>query len=172
VLKDDPLELLGEKTWQAMLDVSTVYEREKDQCTKLIEATNFPSPTLKEGLEWLTCNMCGSDLLKPVKDGDGEIYLQCSSCGDVEYPDSYVERAIESALHSEAYVAEEDGGDAPYTQCPHCGKESYVMEEHRCAYCGEEAEHNCASCGNKIPPEELILSPYCSYCEHMLNKDD
>src|SRR5207302_797982 len=31
-LGEDPLQLLGEATWQAMLDVSTVYEEERASC--------------------------------------------------------------------------------------------------------------------------------------------
>jgi ribosomal protein L37E len=171
-LKDDPLKLLGEQTWQAMLEVSTVYQKEKQECVNLIESSNWRSETLKEGVVQLSCDTCGSDLLKPIEDAHHEIALQCSSCGEVESPESYAERAVASALYTDAYIAAKDGGETPFVQCPECGKEAYVMEERRCAFCGAEAEHTCARCGNEIPAEELFLSPYCGYCEHMMNKDD
>ncbi len=60
----------------------------------------------------------------------------------------------------------------PYTNCPECGADAYVMEEECCALCGESAEHTCARCGSSIPAEEMASSPYCGYCEHMMNKDD
>jgi ribosomal protein L37E len=171
-LKDDPRELLGDQTWQAMLDVSTVYEKEKEECTKLVGNANWRSETLKEGVTLLTCDACGSDLLKPVEDSFHEIHLQCSTCGNRESPDSYAERAIAIALYDDSYMAAKDGGEEPAAQCPECGKETYVMEERRCAFCGKEAEHTCARCGNDIPAEEMFLSPHCGYCEHMMNKDD
>jgi ribosomal protein L37E len=171
-LKDDPRELLGDTSWQAMLEVSTVYEKEKQECATLLENANWRSQALKEGVASLTCNACGSDLLKPVEDSFREINLQCSSCGNSESLDSYAERAIAVALDAEAYSAAKDGGESPVVRCPECGQEAYVMEERRCAACGNEAEHTCARCGNEIPAEEMLSSPFCGYCQHMMNKDD
>jgi ribosomal protein L37E len=171
-LKDDPLGLLGEQTWQAMLDVSTVHEKEKLECDRLIAETEWGSSALKDGLADLTCSMCGSDLLKPSKNTHGEVLLQCSSCGEDERPESYVPKAIDSALSAEAYIAFKDGDETPYVSCPECGEETYVVEEGRCALCEHEAEHTCQRCGTRIPPEELDSSPFCGYCEHMMNKDD
>ena len=69
-------------------------------------------------------------------------------------------------------VAALPGGDTPYTTCPECGADAYVMEEECCALCGEAAEHTCARCGSSIPAEEMSCSPYCGYCDHMMSKDD
>jgi hypothetical protein len=46
--KDDPRELLGEGSWKAMLDVSTVYEKEKQECAKLLENANWQSEVVKK----------------------------------------------------------------------------------------------------------------------------
>ena len=35
---------------------TTVYEKEKEECTKLVEDANWRSETLKEGVALLTCN--------------------------------------------------------------------------------------------------------------------
>ena len=123
-LEDDPRELLGETPWQAMLDVLTVYEKEKQECAKLLESTNWPSQALKEGVASLACDACGSDLLKPVENSFHEINLECSSCGNGESPDSYAERAIAVALADDAYSATKDGGESPVAQCPECGQEA------------------------------------------------
>jgi hypothetical protein len=67
-LEDDPRDLLAEETWQPMLDVSVVHEKEKQECERLLKDAKWVSPTLKRGLTEmvLTCSACGSDLLKTV----------------------------------------------------------------------------------------------------------
>lgn len=171
-LKHDPREELGEETWQAMLEVAEVYQKEKEECATLLAKVKWTSPTLEDGLAELTCSACGSDLLKPVDPTSGEIVLQCSSCGQDEAPESYVPKAIASALSAASYEAVKDGGETPYVRCPECGEEAYVMEERRCALCEHEAEHSCARCGCEIPAEELDSEPFCGYCAYMMNKDD
>jgi ribosomal protein L37E len=155
-----------------MLEVSTVYQKEKEESTKLIETTIWHSATLKQGVCLLTCNACGSDLLLPIEDSFHETNLQCSACGNIEGPDSYAERAVGAALRTDAFIAAKDGDEAPLVDCPECGQEAYVMEERRCAYCGNEAARSCIRCGNEVPAEELSSSPLCGYCDHMNNKDD
>jgi hypothetical protein len=171
-LQHDPREELGEETWQVMLEVAEVYEKEKQECEKLLANIKWLSPTLEGGLADLTCSACGSELLKPVESPYGEIILQCNSCGQGEGPESYVPKAIASALRSESYEAVKDGGETPYVSCPECGEETYVMGERHCALCEHEAEHSCARCGCEIPAEELDSEPFCGWCQHMMNKDD
>jgi len=173
-LKEDPHDLLGEETWQAMLQVSEVYEVEKKHCEELLEQVDWGSNTLVEGLKELSCQQCGSQLLKPKEVGKSyqDVLLTCSSCGAVEAFDSFIPRAIETALHFEAYLAVKEGGETPCVHCPECGEEAYVVEENRCASCGESVETTCIRCGGEIPPEELDSSPMCGWCAHMSSKDD
>jgi hypothetical protein len=168
-LGEDPLQLLGEATWQAMLDVATVYEEERTSCQTARDAVDWKSDALQEGVSELSCRDCGYDLLRP-SEADGEVLLQCSRCGSVEYPDSYVLKAIKSALEDDAYSAMKDGGDDPYADCPECGQETYVMSEHKCALCQTEAQQDCERCGNDIPAGEMMSSPLCGYCQYMSDK--
>ncbi|MGD0792086.1 MAG: hypothetical protein ABR920_09980 [Terriglobales bacterium] len=173
-LREDPHDLLGEKTWQAMLQVSEVYKAEKRHCEELLDQVDWESGTLTEGLKELSCPECGSTLLKPkeaVKSYQ-DVLLSCSSCGAVETFSSFIPRAIQAALRWDAYLAVKEGGDTPYVHCPECGEKTYVVEENRCASCGESVETTCIRCGNDIPPEELESSPMCGWCEHMSSKDD
>jgi len=112
-LNDDPLALLGEETWQAMLKVAEVYAKEKEESEKLLKAANWEFPAIREGVLDLTCPSCSGDLLKPAKNSYGEIMLQCTSCGEEQSPEGYVPRALKSALSGEAYIAMTDGGDPP-----------------------------------------------------------
>lgn len=171
-LHDDPLALLGEKTWQAMLGVADVYQKEKEECQRLVNEANWPTPVLREAVLDLSCPACSGDLLKPAQDSFHEITLQCISCGEEQSPGSYVPKALASALRGEAYIAMTDGGDPPVARCPECGERAFLTEEWRCVLCGVEPESKCALCSNRIPVEELDSSPFCGYCEYMMNKDD
>jgi hypothetical protein len=174
-LAEDPLKLLGPETWEAMLDVSEVYEAERDECLSLLRGINWLSDPLAEGVLVLACDACGGSLLRPegqTKTYSDEMNLQCRGCGETVNANAFVPRAIAQALASEAYSAAKDGDETPYTFCPECSEETYIMDEQRCAFCGESAEHTCARCGNSIPAEELGSSPYCGWCDHMMSKDD
>jgi len=171
-LDDDPLQLLGDKTWKTMLAVSDVYQKEKQECDQLLAKAKWVSATLKQGVDELSCSACGSRLLRPVGDLAGEFTLQCSSCGEEEAREIYVPRAVASALRWEAYIAMTDGGETPCVHCPECGEKAYVVSEGLCAYCENSVEQTCAVCGNHIPAEELDSSPLCGYCSYVANKDD
>ncbi|MGC2750951.1 MAG: hypothetical protein WCA40_01160, partial [Candidatus Acidiferrum sp.] len=171
-LNDDPLALLGEGIWKTMLDVAEVYEQEKKDCERLRAEAKWTSPALAGAVAGLTCLECGSDLLKAVPGSFGEITFECVACGEEESPESYVPRALAAALQGEAYIAMTDGGDPPYVNCPECGEDAYLLDEDRCALCGESVERSCRVCGNRIPVEELDSSPLCGYCQYIMNKDD
>lgn len=174
-LEENPLELLGDETWQAMLETSEVYETEREECRKAVLTVEWGSAALEEGVSELICMSCGGDLLRPEaqrKNYDADMTLECRACGGTMEARYFVPAAISSVLDDEKYEAYKDGGELPYTNCPSCGVEAYVMRERRCAYCEEAAEHICARCGAEIPPEELMGSPYCGWCAYMMAKDD
>jgi len=174
-LREDPLKLLGEETWQAMLEVSDVYEAERAECETSLGAVDWQSEALANGVLDLTCPSCSGSLLRPA--GDYKQYrddmsLQCRICGGTSDAQEFVPRAIACALGYDSYLAYKDGGDAPYTNCPNCGAETYVMDEQKCALCGESAQQACERCGNEIPASEMMSSPLCGWCAHMMAKDD
>ena len=172
-LDEDPRTLLGDDPWQRMLDVAAVYDRERGECEALLSKVEWASSTLEKGVRSVTCSECGSGLLRPVDPSANVagLVLECSACGGKTDAESFVAAAVESELGWESYIAVKDGGEEPYTTCPSCGEDTYILEEQRCALCGEEAEHECARCGCSIPSSELGGS-MCGYCEHMMSKDD
>lgn len=174
-LKEDPLKLLGDETWQAMLEVSEVYEAERAECMRALEDFDWASSSLSRGVMRLTCPACSGDLIRPAGGESSYHYdmkLECRGCGEITNAEDFAPRAVKLALEHEMYLSHTDGGDRPYTTCPECGADAYVMEEECCALCGESAEHTCARCGSSIPAEELSCSPYCGYCDYMMSKDD
>ncbi len=174
-LEENPQELLNDKIWKLMLEITEVHHAEKAECSKLLECLEWQSEALSRGVLTLKCANCGSDLLKPdllSSKFSYETDLQCRCCGETENAEFFVPRAIEEALSWDMYLSATDGNETPYVSCPECGQGSYVIDERRCALCEHEAEHDCAVCGNPIPPEELDSSPFCGWCAHMAAKDD
>jgi hypothetical protein len=170
----DPRELLGEETWHVMLEVADIYTAEREECDGALQAVEWASEALAEGVHKLTCSACGSDLLRPEGGSTqyDEITLRCRACGLEESPEQFIPKAIRASLARAMYLVYDDGAELPYTLCPECCEEAYIMEEQRCALCGHEATHDCVICGNSILPEELVSSPYCGWCAHMMSKND
>lgn len=128
-LGEEPHALLGDQIWQIMLQVAEVYEEEKKHCVTQLKKIDWESHALTEGIFDLSCNSCGSELLKPRDEPQSyqETVLVCSSCGASEAFDSFVLRAIDAALSEEAYLSIKDGGGSPYVDCPECGQETYIV---------------------------------------------
>lgn len=171
----DPRTTLGEDAWQTMVSVNDVYQREKDECTSGIAKEDWQSDTLLNALTNFKCDGCGSDLIALTSAGSDResTEFQCRACGHKWGFDDIVEKAIDEFCGWQNHMAIKDGGEVATIQCPRCFKETYILEEKRCASCLEELEHICQRCGSEIPPEELFLdNGYCGWCEHMMNKDD
>lgn len=173
-LREEPRALLGQETWDAMLEAAEVHEAERKECDDALDAVEWESEALEEGVKHIRCSDCGSDLLKPV-DGStsyANATLECRACGAIRDPESYIPDAVAEALAGKAYVAMTDGDELPYIECQACGCETYIYAEGRCAHCGETATQECARCRNTIPSWEMASSPLCGYCDHMMMKDD
>jgi len=95
-LKEEPCDLLGDKTWQAMLQVTEVYEEEQKRCLESLNQIDWESDALANGLSELACRDCGSELLRPLETVESvqEVVLLCSSCGATEPSDSFIPRNL------------------------------------------------------------------------------
>jgi hypothetical protein len=165
--------LLGQVTWQMLLETADVYEAERNDCSLAIENIDTESQALREGIRRLRCDACGSDLLRPSDDKDlTATQLVCRACGVARAAEQFVPAAIAEVFEWESYLAVKDGDDSPYAECPECGTESYVLSEEGCAYCGASVSTDCARCGNPIPISEMSSAPFCGYCDHVMSKDD
>ncbi len=133
-LGDDPHNLLGETTWQEMLAIEEIYNEERKKCIKSIATVDWLSGAVEEGITKINCRDCGSDLLCPVDETKSyyDIILRCRECGEDETSNTFLPRAVQMSLAYEMYSVYHDGNDLPYTNCPECGAEAYVLEEERC----------------------------------------
>lgn len=170
-LGEDPQQLLGNAAWAKLLSVSEVVQRERAICRKALGDIDWQSVGLAHAVKELYCDECGSPLLYPLGT-TRETNLRCRSCGNEESFNSYAERALQFFYIEENHHYVMDGNTPGTITCPHCGDEGYIVEENRCALCGESCETKCSACGQTIPVEELNDGSMCGYCNHKLSKDD
>ena len=130
-LREDPRSLLGEPTWDDMLQIAEVYQAECRACDETIESIDWNSLTLFEAVKNLYCAECGADLLiaTPVNSPRDEVSLKCRACGNEENAEKLIPRAIEEELSWDMYLSLTDGNELPYVSCPECSREAYIISE-------------------------------------------
>jgi len=173
-LATDPKEFLGDDAWDVLLSVSEVYEKEKQECVAIIESVDWTSGSLLDALISFNCPNCNSTLIS-IRDPEEEPEANkfyCRSCDTSWDFETIAEAAIEDYFAYENYRSHKDGGERATICCPMCSHNTYIVHEQCCAICGESAEHVCQRCSMQIPPEEIDGSGYCSWCQHMMSKDD
>ncbi|MFO1052755.1 MAG: hypothetical protein U1F36_11120 [Planctomycetota bacterium] len=169
-LKVDPAEALGADTWSTMLTVSEVVEQEREDCAGAIAAVEWVSDAVAAAIYELACAECGSLLMRPTTSDPPDV--TCRACGAKEVHEEIVERALREHFALESYRACKEGCSPPLIACPYCEREAYVVDEQRCAACGESCEHVCFMCDMQIPVEELSDGNLCGWCANSLAKDD
>jgi ribosomal protein L37E len=154
-----------------LLSVAEVFEKERAHSRQLREEIEWESATLEEAILEVTCYRCGSDLIAPLG-SDKTSGVECRSCGRTEDFESVGKRVLSDHLGWRNHLALKDGGDEVLIMCPFCLEEAYVVDEARCALCGEGSEQTCTMCENPIPVSELSDGNLCSYCQHVIEKND
>lgn len=175
-LGENPAHHLG-GAWATMLNVKDTYERELAACRQTFKAVEWGSQTL--AVAAFKCPQCQSDLVAqadPDNRDQRDVKCTCRACGASIAAEDAIEAALENHLAGYIYLAAKDGGEPPLDSCPECGKNAYIQdgEENECAACGYELEDSCASCGTHLTPNDAWIEDHslCSYCGHMMSKDD
>jgi len=172
----EPVDLLGEETWNVLLNQANVYNKELAECKVEQDKIAWNSSALQEISEYLRCPHCQSELLKPTnptEDHIPSIEFHCASCGKESLFEDLAESAANSCYEWEMYIAMTDGGEPPLTQCHECGTETYVVEEDLCARCGTSKEfHECFLCGATLDTSEQDFGGLCGYHYWQAQKDD
>lgn len=173
-LGQDPLALLGDDTWNTLTSVAEVYEKEKKECTENIEAIDWKYASLEDALTDFRCTKCGSGLIDVSSPGADRwtATFNCRSCGEKWDFKTMAEQVIVEYFAGQNYSAVKDGSEPATITCPECGHDTYLLEENCCVMCEESVERECKRCGMEIPPEEIDGEGYCSWCAHMMSKDD
>jgi hypothetical protein len=175
---EHPADLLGE-SWPIMLEVRALYQAELERCRATLAEVEWVSATV--AAKHLRCQDCSSDLIEQRDSANADqeaIELVCRSCGTEPDWDDAIVDAVDRALSNEAYDRFKDAGESgPVYDCPACDRHTYIDFEDLCAVCGEtyDYEPECIRCSNDIPLEDAIAGfdeGLCSYCTHIMSKDD
>ena len=173
-LGQDPLALLGADTWSEIANVAEVYDKEKKACETRIDTVDWRFTQLHDSLlEW-HCPDCGSGLVDVVNTGveRWQVTFACRSCGrEWDFGDG-AERAVAEFYGAQNFSSMKDGEERATILCPNCSCETYDLGEDCCLLCEESVERECRRCGITIPPEEIDGEGFCSFCAHMMSKDD
>lgn len=173
-LNRDPRDLIGDDCWGLMLSESEVYEAERTRCIEnLMELNVYESAYLETALLNMHCDECGSDLilLQSGSFAEDDAKFVCNKCGDVFSRSA--SGILNDYYHYIEYMSIKDGGDGVITDCPECLGETYVFEEDQCCSCGYTRTYKeCARCCGAIGVDEQHFRGLCSYCDHLMSKDD
>lgn len=166
--------LFPEDAYKVMLTELEVYNSEKSLCNGSFASVEWESGELESAIYSASCPTCGSGLIfipHPANERESNVF-SCKSCDDGFSYEDFTENAIDHYYAGQNYLAAADGADVSSIECPICSRDAYILEDQRCAICGESVEHICHICGTEIPPEELSEDVYCSWCLHVTLKDD
>ncbi|PNG87230.1 hypothetical protein [Pseudomonas putida] len=176
-LDTTPVSLLGSDVWTFLTDHKAFYERERKECLESLRSVDWPSNTLESSIEHLECPSCKAKLVKAVGDdrSASQVDYSCTRCEASSRFDQVVDSMLHGQFFKDMYLAATRGGEYPLDYCEHCDKASYVMEERRCAICGDSAKPlGCRQCGSTVNEDEASESEsdlLCGICRYQLEMD-
>lgn len=171
-LGEPPKDILGDACWNLMLEVTTIYEAELNECRQNLSSVRWTFDEVKDSMEKMRCEHCESQLIKALDPlvEDRDIEFICSDCGETSNYQAVAAAAITenfSISHREIM----QGGEASTALCPECRDDSFLIEHGKCAACFYEMEYmHCKTCEEPLSLGEQYLEGSCSYCQHMWEK--
>lgn len=177
VLQKRPIEVLGEKCWQVLLDTKEVFDQERRVCRESFLSVEWFAESCSRAAEYFECLECGSSLVKQgvsSNKSQHDITLSCSACNAKPEFIEVLTDALQQVYASERYGAALGENLNPLQDCPECTHETYIVSEGICAACEfvmPEAE--CGVCGESLSLEDYTFHEnLCSYHAWQSSKDD
>jgi hypothetical protein len=175
-LDAEPVTLLGEATWDVLLQQAQVYKSLLDDCSLQLKRITWPTAVHDRLAPYLRCDHCSSELLTPTnpeEEAPLDLFFTCKACGRSASYSDVVSPAVAESFAAEAYIAMTDGGEPPVYDCFECGKATYVNELDQCVACGTGRNYRaCGRCGAPLSVHEQDFGGLCGYCHHLITKDD
>lgn len=176
-LNEDPIDLIGQESWNIFLEVDEIYTIEKDKSVESLSKINWKFSILIKASENIRCPNCGSELIfnkNVIEYQPSELFpLTCKECCEDFDLEIIIEEIVSEELAGESHIAATDGAKEPYTDCPECDKSCYVYSEECCVACGFQQKNKfCTICGNNLDLEEAYEGELCAYHRHIMEKND
>lgn len=174
-LNQQPAELLG-STWPIMLKQHNFLVDTLASCTAGWAAAGLPEmmlPWLKE----CQCEECGSSLLSPhpedLEDGASvesqseEFRYVCVVCGHSAPIAPLMIKEL-----NDAYDYDPRDGEVPLVEeCNECGKDTFLIGEQHCLWCGAELDYTeCVVCEEALRQDDQDNGGLCSYHSYVREK--
>ena len=175
-LNEEPVALFGQQAWDIFLETDEVYEKEKKESEESFAKVDWRYDILTEAVKNMRCPKCQSELIQVTDvnkyEPNEDLLLSCRKCNFEFDLADVIEECVADELAGEAYLAVTDGGNDPYTECPDCGKDTFVFSEECCIACGYEQESKtCAVCGTGLDVDEAYEGEICSYHRSLRDMD-
>lgn len=175
----EPSELLGLESWNILLNVSEVYQKEKIACVEGLEGLSYDLGDIGEyifdAFKNAVCPRCKSGLvttLDPVGTEVIDAKFICKSCDnpfDYEVIGEFLSELYD--VYSPWDFSHSSIVDSNLTVCPSCSETAYFMNENMCAVCFSEFNTECMDCTAQIPVEEFTDEHRrCGYCAYKYDK--
>jgi hypothetical protein len=175
ILREEPNKHLGE-SWEVMLEVKAVYDKELAECEASFSNLEWKSDGMARAKRF--CPQCDSRLVN-CNDPKTKIHdyadSRCRQCRANIAAHELMETALKKFFEEDNYEAAKEGCEGMRGHCPECSYETYIMsgEENGCAWCQLELGE-CLRCSETLTPNNVSWdsSELCSYCNHVMSKDD
>lgn len=175
-LDSEPVSLLGQETWQILLENAELYAEELRQCKDSMKLVIWPTDNAKDISDHLTCTNCGSELLKsknPKQTDFATLSFHCSACGHSPHFEDMAELAVDELYADENHRFIKDGGDSSVSGCYECGRHTFLIASNECVACGAKLSYlECVVCGEALSTDEQGYRGLCGYHHHTATKDD
>lgn len=174
-LQAEPAQLLGSPSWDKLLEIKDVFDKEKAECRALMALVPWVGDSLRSAVDQFECVECSSSLLVPIDASapPPDVALQCRGCGHrMEFAEQAA-KLLSEAYWGDAFEAAKGGGDPPLADCPGCGQETYIVEDDRCPACEYVRRHKeCLVCSTDLSADEQELGGLCFYHADVMSRDD
>ncbi len=159
---------ISEDAYETIRGVQKEYKAQLERCKRSWQHLDTESEKIKN--TELYCPNCSSNLIEFDKQSN----CACRFCNEKLDRENFLEKFIEKHFYWEHYYSVKEGGEEPVGSCPNCGKDTFIVDEKKCAVCGLYLEDlTCQYCGDEMPVCELGGdNGYCSYCNQVRMKDD
>ncbi|NRR29635.1 hypothetical protein HSX11_05505 [Oxalobacteraceae bacterium] len=172
---EQPAELLG-AAWPIMLEHHTFFMDTRAECVAAWSEAGAPD-LMQPWLEECQCDECGSSLLRPhaedieegvsVEEHDEAFRYVCVACG---HSDLIGPLMIKSLVDAHDYDPR-DGGEPSVEACNECQRNTFVIGEQHCLWCGAELDYpECAVCEEALRQDDQVNGGLCGYHNHLHEK--
>lgn len=173
-LNKNPESLFNSHTWNTLLEVQEIYEKEKSICLNNLRKLSFYHDEIFNTIAEHKCSDCGYSLIFANNDEENNdadcVNYSCKSCNKIWNYDELIQECLGKKYKSEWWEYGRYGGEAPVIECPECGGQ-YDSIDQICYNCDAEIDGICQNCGDIISSEDLSFSyPFCGFCNYILEK--